>query len=461
MSARILVVDDNPLNVKLLMARLGREYYSVASAASGMEALEKMRAEPPDLVLLDVMMPEMSGFDVCIQIRKDPKIRHIPVIMVTALSDVQDRVYGLEAGADDFLSKPINDLVLLARVRSSLRLKMLMDEWRLRQQTGLSLGLNENDDTADLIQTPKPRVLLLSDNTQENKIICEALPYDIDIVNTPDGCLPLTAKNNYDLMMLNLYNSAGDVLPLCPALRSQENTRHTPILLLAESSDVDLVTKGLDLGASDCVLRPLEVSELTARVRTQIKHKRSYDRLKSNYSASLSLALTDPLTGAFNRRYLESHLPTLWERCRGLNHPFCLLMVDADHFKKINDSYGHTAGDNVLKEIVRRISQNVRVHDFVARMGGEEFLVALPETDLETATLIAGRLRSKIADHLFEIDKASFSATVSIGVAEMRPETNETIAQAIDRVDKALYVAKAEGRNKVVLADLHPPPATS
>lgn len=461
MSARILVVDDNPLNVKLLMARLGREYYSVTSAASGMEALDKMRAAPPDLVLLDVMMPEMSGFDVCIQIRKDPKIRHIPVIMVTALSDVQDRVYGLEAGADDFLSKPINDLVLLARVRSSLRLKMLMDEWRLRQQTGLSLGLNENDDTADLIQTPKPRVLLLSDNTQENKIICEALPYDIDIVNTPDDYLPLTAKNNYDLMMLNLYNSAGDVLPLCPALRSQENTRHTPILLLAESSDVDLVTKGLDLGASDCVLRPLEVSELTARVRTQIKHKRSYDRLKSNYSASLSLALTDPLTGAFNRRYLESHLPTLWERCRGLNHPFCLLMVDADHFKKINDSYGHTAGDNVLKEIVRRISQNVRVHDFVARMGGEEFLVALPETDLETATLIAGRLRSKIADHLFEIDKASFSATVSIGVAEMRPETNETIAQAIDRVDKALYVAKAEGRNKVVLADLHPSPMTS
>src|SRR5687768_10867440 len=136
MSARVLVVDDLLPNVKLLEARLTAEYFNVTTAFSGPEALEAATSNPPDIVLLDVMMPGMDGFEVCRRLKADPRTRHVPVVMVTALSDVEDRIRGLEAGADDFLTKPVNDVALYARIRSLVRLKMLSDEWRLRQSTG-------------------------------------------------------------------------------------------------------------------------------------------------------------------------------------------------------------------------------------------------------------------------------------------------------------------------------------
>src|SRR3954469_20174326 len=135
MSARVLVVDDVLPNVKLLAAKLTREYFDVITAFNGPEALERIKKEAPDIILLDVMMPGMDGFEVCSRIRSDPATMHIPIVMITALSDAADRVRGLEAGADDFLTKPVNDIALFARVRSLVRLKMMMDEWRLREQT--------------------------------------------------------------------------------------------------------------------------------------------------------------------------------------------------------------------------------------------------------------------------------------------------------------------------------------
>src|SRR5262249_11692670 len=133
MSARVLVVDDVLPNVKLLAAKLSREYFDVITAQSGPDALRLVHEASPDIVLLDVMMPEMDGFEVCGRIRSDPATTHLPVVMVTALSDTANRVRGLEAGADDFLTKPVNDVALFARVRSLVRLKRMMEEWRLRE----------------------------------------------------------------------------------------------------------------------------------------------------------------------------------------------------------------------------------------------------------------------------------------------------------------------------------------
>ncbi len=140
MSARILIVDDTPLNVKLLAAKLAHDYYVISTAENGVQALEKVAKEKPDLILLDVMMPEMDGFETCRRLKANPATAYIPVVIITALSDVADRVRGLAAGADDFLGKPINDLALMARIRSLLRTKILMDEWRLREATAEQLA---------------------------------------------------------------------------------------------------------------------------------------------------------------------------------------------------------------------------------------------------------------------------------------------------------------------------------
>src|SRR5271165_5016318 len=292
MPARILVVDDAPLNVKLLTVKLEYEHYVVSTAANGLEALAKIEAEKPDIVLLDVLMPPgIDGFETCRRIRADPATAHIPVVMLTALQDVDDLVRGLEAGADDFLTWPINDIALMARIRSQLR------------------------------------------------------------------------------------------------------------------------------------------------------QKRYYESL-------LEQSMIDPLTGAFNCRYLEAHAPRLIARCRTAHKPIAVLMIDVDHFKQINDEHGHAAGNQVLKQIVNRITSALRPSDLVARMGGEEFVVVMPETDLDAGHRIAERLRSGIAGTPVE----EVAVTVSIGAAVIQPDTGEEeLDAALRRADEAPYEAKRAGRNRVNL----------
>ena len=294
MPARVLVVEDTPLNVKLLTLQLAYQDYIVNTAANGLEALAKIEADKPDIVLLDVMMPGLDGFETCRRIRANPATAHIPVVMVTALQDVDDLVRGFEAGADDFLTIPVNSLALIARIRSQLR------------------------------------------------------------------------------------------------------------------------------------------------------QKRYYESL-------LEQSLIDPLTGAFNCRYLEAQVPRLIARCRAAHKPIAVLMIDVDHFKRINDEHGHAAGNHVLKEIVNRITSALRPPDLVARMGGEEFAVVMPETGLDAGHRIAERLCSRIAGTLVE----DVAITVSIGAAVIQPEAEEEdLDAALRRADAALYEAKRAGRNRVITGGL-------
>ena len=170
MSARILVVDDIPVNVRLLEAKLSAEYYDVITATSGAEALEMIKSEPPDIVLLDVMMPEMDGFEVCRRIKAEPATALLPVIMVTALNEQSDRVTGLEAGADEFLTKPVRDMALFARVRSLLRVKILLDELRLREETSRQMNtLRDVEKRDDLLHGQK--VMFVGDQADEGELI--------------------------------------------------------------------------------------------------------------------------------------------------------------------------------------------------------------------------------------------------------------------------------------------------
>ncbi len=460
MSARVLVVDDVLPNVKLLAAKLTREYFDVVTANSGPEALERIKAQHPDIVLLDVMMPGMDGFEVCEKIRADPATMHIPVVMVTALSDASDRVRGLEAGADDFLTKPVNDVALFARVRSLVRLKMMTDEWRLRESTSGQLGMLVSTDSVHTQTAEAARVLVVEDSAIDLDKITETLARDRDEVTDTDSCaggLELALAEEFELIVISLTLMREDGLRLCSQLRSHEKTRQIPVLLLADETDMDRVAKGLELGANDYLIKPIDRNELLARTRTQVRRKRYQDKLRANYEASLSMALTDSLTGLFNRRYLSAHLPRLLDRSGGNNKPVSALLFDIDHFKVVNDTWGHGVGDEVLKEVAQRASRNLRNFDLVARLGGEEFVVIMPDTDGSQAMAVAERLRRRIAEEAFAVTApvGKIDVTISIGVAvadgsldaDGKPESGDALLR---RADTALYQAKRSGRNRVV-----------
>ncbi|MDD3030124.1 MAG: PleD family two-component system response regulator [Alphaproteobacteria bacterium] len=455
MSARVLIVDDTPVNIRLLEAKLARDYYVISTAENGVEALKKIDEEKPDIVLLDVMMPEMDGFETCRRIKANPETAHIPVIMITALSDVADRVRGLAAGADDFLGKPINDLALMARVRSLLRMKILMDEWRARESTALKLSPDSAEEISDPLNVRNCRILIIDDDKSDSVFIREALAplsAHIEEIGSIAQAEALVSDGFFDLVFSKLDLAKEDGLTICPCLRSNPSTRHIPILLLANPDDIERVAKGLDLGANDYLIRPLDTHELFARARTQLRHKRNYDRLRSGLEHNLMLALIDPLTGAFNRRYLDAHLPRFLKHAQDEKKSLSVQMIDIDFFKRVNDQHGHPAGDAILKEIAHRISNNIRPTDFFVRMGGEEFAIVMPETELQNAAKIAERIRQRIAEESVPVDNTlSVPITISIGVAEMNPKRQDEPNKLFSRADGALLRAKQKGRNIVVV----------
>ncbi len=451
MSARVLVVDDILPNVKLLEAKLSSEYYEVVTATNGAEALEKIKSENPDIVLLDVMMPEMDGFEVCEKIKANPEFAHIPVVMVTALTDAEDKVRGLEAGADDFLSKPINDTALMARVRSLVRLKMSLDEWRTRENTATELGVVSEASNVMSEPVEGARVLVVEDKEFEKKKISETLSQDNDIVlsvSTGAEAMEMTAKQDFDLLIVSLNFENEDGLRLCSHFKSNERTRALPILMLGENDDMERIAHGLEIGVHDYILRPLDRNELIARVRTQIRRKRFHDRLRSTYEISLSLALTDTLTGLYNRRYLETHMGKLLQKNNTTKKPLGVLMIDIDHFKQVNDVHGHNVGDEILKIFAERLQDNLRSFDMVARLGGEEFVALLPDVSQERAYFVAERLRRSICREPFPcaVDGGQLDIATSIG-GTIIPDGEHSITEVLERADKCLYQAKEEGRN--------------
>ena len=451
MSARVLVVDDVEINVKLLEAKLASEYFHVVTAGDGVAALAQARRERPDIVLLDIMMPLMDGFEVCRRLKADPATSDIPVVMITALSDAANRVRGLEAGADDFLTKPVSDIALFARVRSLVRLKRMTDEWRLREETYGRLA-ELADGEAKAAEDMRPaRIIVFEDRPLSAQRILETLSSHSVVHATRSENAQTAAATGADLLVLAL-SEQEDTLRLVAELRATEATRSVPILLIGEVEELARLAKGLDLGATDYLVRPLDRNELVARVRTQIRRKRLQERLRETYQRSLSMALTDSLTGLYNRRYLTAHLEGLMARAAAGAEGPALLAIDIDRFKSINDSYGHPGGDAVLQEISQRIARNIRPFDLVARYGGEEFVVVMPETPIAVAEAVAERLRAAIANEPFVSPEmpAGIQVTISIGAAATLSGGDDTSAALLKRADDALYSAKRLGRNRVI-----------
>jgi two-component system cell cycle response regulator len=452
MTARVLVVDDVELNVKLLEAKLSSEYFQVIPAFNGPTALELAESELPDIILLDVMMPRMDGFEVCRRLKANPRTTDIPVVMVTALSDIADRLRGLEAGADDFLTKPVNDIALFARVRSLIRLKRMMEELRLREEIcGRFSSEQGHDDHPEAIRGAE--IMLVEQQGFGASRIADTLaPIAQSIRQVGSGDEAQAALDeSVELIILSLSMPDGDPLRLVSQWRAVEAFRQLPILLLADEGELPRLAKGLDLGANDYLIRPVDRNELLARVRTQVRRKRLQDRLRENYRRSLSLALTDELTGLYNRRYVIAHIEELVSRVNNDGAAdTSVMMFDVDHFKQVNDQYGHPGGDDALRQLADRALRGVRSIDLVARLGGEEFVVVMPETNLAAALTVADRLRNSVAGEPFFIHTVGERRpiTISAGVAVARP--GDTVDTLLQRADDALYQAKNSGRNRVV-----------
>jgi two-component system cell cycle response regulator len=406
------------------------------------------------VVLLDVMMPDLDGFEVCKQLKSNPATHHIPVIMVTALDQPSDRVRGLQSGADEFLTKPVSDIALIARVRSLARLKMMTDELRLRAVTSRDIGIESPERETVSDAGLHGKILVVDDRPTSAERIHEMLraTHAVDIETDPNEALFHAAEGNYDLVVVSLGLENFDGLRLCSQIRSLERTRNVSILAVADAENNTRLVRGLEIGVNDYLTRPIDANELMARVRTQIRKKRYSERLRDNVQMSIEMAITDALTGLYNRHYMETHVKTLVDQAASRGRPLAIMMIDIDYFKSINDGWGHDTGDDVLREFAIRIKKSIRGIDLACRYGGEEFVVVMPETDMAVATMVAERLRRAIAGEPFSIQQGdrSIDVTISIGIAELGRD--ESAAMVFKRADQALYRAKRDGRNRVVPA---------
>jgi two-component system, cell cycle response regulator len=448
MTARVLVVDDLAANLKLLEARLSAEYFEVLTAANGADALRICANGDCDIVLLDVMMPGMDGLEVCRRLKDGKATAHIPVVLVTALNQPCDRRRGLDAGADDFLPKPIDEMALLARVHSLSRLRLVLDELRSRAQRSAELGIGDPFARAAAANGTGGRIMLVEDSPASAEHIENGLRkhHYIELERDRGKALAWGGAGNYDLFIVSLDLADGDGLRFCARLRCADGTRQIPVLAVANPEDREEILRGLDLGVNDYVLRPVDRYELAARVRTQIRRKRYADCLRDNVETMIEMAAADPLTGLKNRRCLETNLGVLLASRRA--GPLSAMILDLDGFKAINDRHGHDAGDRILKCFAARAKEIIRGTDLLCRLGGDEFVIVMPGTGLRGGVEIAERIRAAVASDGFAtaLGGRPIAVTVSAGLAE---SAGDSSAALLRRADRALYRSKQDGRNRV------------
>jgi two-component system cell cycle response regulator len=333
-----------------------------------------------------------------------------------------------------------------------VRLKMAADELRMRAVTSREIGINDPEVAAVAETGRGGRVLLVDDrkSSYERLVGLLTTEHTVDVETNPGEALFHAAETDYEVMIVSLGLENFDGLRLCSQVRSLDRTRGVPILMIAEAEDNARLLRGLEIGVNDYLVRPVDKNELLARVRTQIRKKRYTARLRDNVQQSMELAITDGLTGLYNRRYMESHLATLVQQAADRGKPLTLLVLDIDYFKSINDSFGHDAGDDVLREFAVRVKKSIRGIDLACRYGGEEFVIVMPETDMAVAALVAERIRRRIAGEPFAIEQGSkaIDVTLSIGLAALNA-AEDTGAIILKRADQALYRAKRDGRNRV------------
>lgn len=456
MGGRILIADDVATNRIVLKVKLGAAFYETLQAASGRETIMAAGDSRPDLVLLDVEMPDMSGIEVCRALKADPVTRDIPVVMVTAFRDMDRKMAALAAGADEVFWKPLDEVVLLARLRSILRAREAAQELGLRQHTYRDLGFAEPPEG---FAGPATVAIVARDAATRESRTEELRPYMSDrlVPMDPDAALSDTAGGAHpDVFVIGAdLAQPGGGLRLMSELRSRHATRHAAICVVLPAGAADTAAMALDLGANDLIEADAEPAEIALRIRIQVARKRQSDQLRASVEDRLRLAMTDPLTGLQNRRYAMAHLGRIAERAKASGRAFAVMVLDLDRFKTVNDTHGHAAGDAVLTEVAARLSAQLRPADLIARIGGEEFLIALPDTALKDACAVAERLRRAVADRPVALphgqDAIGMTSSIGLAIGNVAATRDMNVDELIHSADMALLTAKLDGRNQVTL----------
>jgi len=455
MVGKILIVDDVSTNRIVFKVKLTAASYEPLLAADGASCLQIARDRQPDLILLDLDLPDMSGTEVLRRLRADPMTRRIPVVMFSAACDPVARMQALQAGADDFLTKPIDDQTLLARLRSFMRARDYVEDLEPAEGGLGLLGLSEPAAAFEMpglvaLVTQRPETALqlrkdLSAHTQ-NRFVIRGLD---EVFRDGD-----TAATTPDVYVIDAdAGGAGAGLRLMSELRSRQTSRYAAFCILNREPGPGNAAMAFDLGANDQVTAPVDPAEMALRLRTLLRRKRDGDRMRASVQDGLRLAMIDPLTGLHNRRYGIAQLAAIAERAQADGNPFGVMVADLDRFKSVNDKWGHAAGDAVLIEVAARLGANLRASDLLARIGGEEFLIALPGTSLAEARDVAQRLCLSVEETPIALPGgAQVTVTISIGLAisaDAQACSAAPVADLVDRADRALLTAKSQGRNQV------------
>lgn len=463
MPGKVLIIDDVATNRIVLKVKLVTSCYRVIQAMSGAEGLELAKREHPDVILCSARLPDMDAMMLAETLRNTAEISTIPLIVITSDLSRTLRINALKAGVDDILNKPLNEYTLLARIRSLLRARDTAEELRLRDGTNRALGFAEKPQGF----TAPGNIAIIAD-TQTTALhwkrnLGPLLPDSLQAMAVKDAMLRLSGSAAPDVYAVALDPENPEPgLRLMADLRAHSKTRHSAILAVSENDTPRIAADALDRGANDIMPHGFEAAEMALRLTAQITRKRIGDRLRENMRDGLRAAVTDPLTGLFNRRYAIPHLARIAEKSNIAGRDYAVMAIDLDHFKRVNDCYGHAAGDAVLVEVARILQMHLRAVDLAARIGGEEFLIVMPETNRHCTSLAAKRLCDIIHDTPFKIpgQPTPIRITVSIGVAlgtdQIDIQSNITQGAPIgilEEADKALYGSKAHGRNQVTFSE--------
>lgn len=454
--AKILIVDDDPVNVKLIKGILARGGYKLFVAASGEQALEIVKEHQPDLILLDIMMPGIDGYEVTRQVRANPESDQIPIILVTALDSDTDKIKGKDAGAEEFLTKPVNPMEVETRVISMLKLKRYRDQLDIRSQSqGHVVDLSPKDESQDPKENTTGQILVVEDNVKDRKLLLNdlgELAQHVTVAVDGRQALEKLTEDSFDLAIVDVLLPEIDGFQICKHVKTNDEIKDTQMLLVSCLSDTENKIRAVEIGTDDYLIKPYNAQELQVRVRALLKKKQYLDKLKSQYESALNSAMMDGLTRLYNHIYFKRFLTLEILRSQRQGHQTSLLIIDIDDFKQVNDTLGHAAGDAILKAFGDLLKKTIREIDVAARYGGDEFVVVLPYGDRQALTEVGNRVCQATEQMSLpeQFEKSIPHATVSLGGAVF-PDDAKTMDDLIEAADYMLYKAKRSGKNQVCI----------